>query len=222
MLIIYDFITSRLEIIIALLSFVASLVALFVAWRAYRLQIKSDKDLNRIETAVKELQTTSQQIKEDTKRIEDIYLNIQTIFKKNLFQTALNKYPQNERFTKINDIYQPFIFCLFDEIKYNIKIQINPEKFLNYEIQFVKDETTNIPKKVKAVDFFDFYIIKIIAPSFSRDLTEEELKKYEKSPIREGEYYACRFDEGKCSWILSTLAPRVRKRRFFPFSSIYE
>ena len=48
--------------VIEILSFIAAFVALFVACRAYRLQKKSDKDLNRIEGNMNRMEASIQQI----------------------------------------------------------------------------------------------------------------------------------------------------------------
>ena len=47
---------------IEILSFIASIVALFVACRAYRLQKKADRDLNRIEDNMNRMEASIQQI----------------------------------------------------------------------------------------------------------------------------------------------------------------
>ena len=48
--------------VITILSFIASIVALKVAWIAYQLQKKSDKDLNRIEDSINQMEHNIKQI----------------------------------------------------------------------------------------------------------------------------------------------------------------
>ncbi len=236
-----------LQDLVTILSLVASIVALFVAWLAYQLQKKSDKDLKRIEDNinilkaegqkiqknVEQIKKTSSEMQEYVKQINKISSKMQENVNKSYFQiertTALNKYPYGEEFKKINDAYLPFIFSLFDPYEEPIiGIQINPgnpQEDLRYKIEVVKDEI-NIPKK-KRVLYSNFYIIKILAPASSEYLTEEDLQKYKNSPIKEGEYYGCKFDQMQCSWILSqrlTIGSKEKDGffKFYPFGSISE
>ncbi len=215
------------------LSLVASIVALIVAWRAYRLQKKSEKDLKQIEENIYILKAEGQKIQKNVEQIKNTSSKMQEYVNKSYFQvertTALNKYPDREEFKKINEAYLPFIFALFDPYdKPIIGIQIHPdnsEEDLRYDIEVVKNEI-NIPKKERFL-YSNFYIIKILAPAFSGGLTEEDLQKYKHSPIKEGEYYACRFDQMQCSWILSqrlTIGSKEKPGffKFYPSGSISE
>ena len=220
--------------IITILSFSASIVALYVAWKAYKLQQKSDKDLNRMENNINRTENniqkidsniirmendiqkidskTSQKLKEissieknihkETQNIKQISKQTQSNVNKAFFlierTSAFNKYPESEKFKKINEAYLNFIFPLFDMEYVNIGIDVKINFSLEYKIKLIKDKI-GVPFKTKNI-FFNFYIIQIISPS--ENIAEKNLKKYERSPIKEGEYYACRFDEGKCSWFL--------------------
>ncbi len=118
-------------------------------------------------------------------------------------RATIYKYPESEQYKKINEIYQPFVIALFDYEKPIIGIEINPnnpQEDLKYEIEVVKNED-NTPRKATAL-YSTFYIIKILAPAHSEVLTEEDLQKYKYSPIKEGEYYACRLDQNQYSWVL--------------------
>ena len=231
--IIIEFITCPAVIsLIGILSFLSAVTALFVTWRAYKLQQKSDKDLeriesnvNRVENNIKNLDSTAEKIKDDIDNlkssIQKIETNIQSLSKiseqtqksvKSASRTAflvertaaLNKYPDSESFKEINKEYRPFIFSLFDDEECHILIKTysnKPKKgdnYLGYKVQIIKTQE-GIPK-TENDSFSKFYFIKIIAPS---DLPpRQNLKDYTNSPIKEGEYYACRFSETKCSWIL--------------------
>ena len=223
--------------IIGILSFISAVVALIVAWRAYQLQRKSDKDLKKIEKNIDNLNKEGQKIqknivkiykissemRENIEKISKISSEMQTNVNKSYFQiertTALNKYPEREEFKKINEAYQNFIFPLFDDEKPIIGIIINPNnphENLQYEIEVVKNER-NIPKK-EGISPLSFYLIQIISPANAEVLTEAKMDKYKQSPIKEGEYYGCRFDEGQCSWILGQrLSIGTEKEEFFNF-----
>ena len=203
-----DFIKSYFTSIdwVSIISLIASIVALIVSYLAYKLQRKSDKDLKRMDNSINEINKVEKKIQENTENINEITLQMQNNVNKSYFKiertTALNKYPEREEFKKINEAYLSFILHLFDhEQNPNIMIQIEPNRWLEYEIEFVKDDTTKIPKN-KTFFSQKFYIIKIISPANTKYSEDEKLKKYEKSPIKEGEYYSCRFDEERCSWIL--------------------
>ena len=183
--------------IIGILSFVSAVVALIVAWRAYRLQQKSDKDLKRVESNIDKLEN-------NVTEVSTISLQTQHNVNKSYFQiertTAINKYPEREEFKKVNEAYLNFIFPLFDIECANIGITVKTNFDLHYKIKFIKDKI-GVPLKKESLDS-SFYIIEIISPAYSEVLKETELKEYEKSPIKEGEYYACWLDESKCSWFL--------------------
>ena len=140
------------------------------------------------------------------------------------FQTersaALNQYPDREEFREINNSYQPFIFSAFEEelTTIDIAVQIKPNEELAYEVELIKDDITGIPKLYTS-HFHKFYIIKIFSPSYLEGTTEEQLDEYKCSPIKEGEYYGCRFDERKCSWILGERLElgKEYEERFYQF-----
>ena len=112
--------------------------------------------------------------------------------------------------------------CMFSDIKNpNIcivtKNKSDEEKKFEYSIEVIKD-IANIPK-IKPALWLKFYIIKIISPIYLSSITEERLNEYKCSPIKEGEYYGCRFDEQQCSWILGQRLNSGRDHRegFYPF-----
>ena len=218
-----EFITGSVVVsIIGILSFISAVIALIVSWRAYKLQKKSDKDLKRVEENIDVLNTEGEKIQKNVEKIKNISSRMEENVNKSHFQiertTALNKYP--EIFKEINNAYQPFISCLFDEreIKYSIGIQIKTEASfdLKYNIQPLKNDA-NIPIK-KIFSWFDFYFIKILSPFRFEPSYTKKIKEYEKSPIEEGEKYACRFDEAKMSWVLGKQSHYgFEKNRFFKF-----
>ena len=83
----------------------------------------------------------------------------------------------------------------------DIDVKVNSNFSLKYNIKFIKNNI-DIPEVKKSLHF-SFYIIKIISPFHVEFRKEKELKKYKQSPIKEGEYYACWFNETECSWFLS-------------------
>ena len=183
--------------IVEILSLIASIIALIVAIIALLLQMKTDKD-------VKQMEDNIDKVENNIKKISKITSEMQSNINKTYFQiertTAINKYPEREEFKKINEGYLNFIFPLFDEEYTNIEITVKTNFNLGYKIKFIKNDIS-IPLK-KEISGFYFYIIKIVSPADSEFLEEKQLKRYEQSPIKDGEYYACRFDEGKCSWFL--------------------
>ena len=190
--------------IIELLSFVASIFALIVAGIALYLQIKTDKDLKLMDKNINKMEINTQDISKTQIELKDITLKTTNNVNKMYFQierlTALNKYPKRVEFKKINESYLSLIIPLFDEETTNISIKVKPDFKLEYKVEVIKDNI-GIPRKKEDLGC-SFYIIKIISPSYSEVLEEKKMKKYEQSPIKEGEYYACRFDELKCSWFL--------------------
>lgn len=194
------FITCPLAIsIIGVLSFTAALVALFVSCKAYKLQCKSDKDLQKIELNIKKMENNVQRI---SKTASELQNNVNKISFQTERFTAISKYPEREEFGKINNSYQPFIFFLFDYESPIITIIINSEKqhWLTYKTEVIKNNI-NIPI-TKTASGVTFYIIKIVSPAYLAGINRSLLRKYKYSPIKEGEYYGCRFDETKRTWIL--------------------
>ena len=172
-----------------------------------------------IEQNTKNLITANIQIDDNIKKAEQNTQNLITAnaqmldnIHKTAFQvertSAVYKYPESEQYKKVNEIYQPFIIALFDYEKPIIGIEINPNtprnEDLQYEIEVVRN-LDNTPRKETALHS-SFYIIKILAPAYSEVLKKEDLQTYKKSPIKEGEYYACRFyitsDHDQGSWVL--------------------
>lgn len=209
------FILTKLPLIISIVSFVASAIALCVSFKSHHLQEKADETLTRMEGNILS-------VEKNTGELSKINLDTQENVDKTHFFTertaALNKYPDTKQLKSVNNAYQPFASALFDYDEYWIDINVNSdsnqeeEKKLIYNIQIIKDERTGIPKTEKAL-FSDLYIIRITPSDDFSTKVEEDLKKYEDSPIKEGEYYFCTFCQNRNSWVLSeksrSLAPNV-------------
>ena len=119
-----------MDFIIGILSFIASIVALCVAWRAYKLQKKSDKDLQQIENNMNQLEQSVQNISE----IQD-KLAFET--EKNRLKNIVNtNIPENEK-KELNS----GIDHIFDETKFKV-VFINENKQQtngNCKIRFIKE-----------------------------------------------------------------------------------
>ena len=203
--------------IIGILSFISAVIALIVAWRTYRLQQKSDEILEQIDKDTDKIGNNIQKVSKIQHDLKNTNLEIRNYVNKTHFQiertAALNKYPNSEEFKEIIKAYQPFIFCLFDNKECNIGIKINQEDFV-YKIKIIKN--INDTPKTEDNSFFKFYFIQIIRPDTFLDF--KKLREYEYSPIKDGELYACRFNEEKCSWILSQLLSIGKESEgFYPF-----
>ena len=161
---------------------------------------------------LEQLQKIEGNIEQNTKNLITANAQMLDNIRKTAFQvertSAVYKYPEGEQYKKVNEIYQPFILALFDYEKPIIGIEINPknpqQEDLQYEIEVVRN-LDNTPKKATALHS-SYYIIKIVAPAYSGGLTEKALPEYRKSPIKEGEYYACQFyitlEQNHCLWVL--------------------
>ena len=217
---------------IGVISLIASIISLGVAYRALLLQKKADKDLEKMDDSIKGISNTQENLKSDVKKTEDntkIIKQAAEQMKKHIDESmALNKYQHlddKDLKKRLNESYQQFIHFIFDDNIENFNIciltknKLNEEKKFEYSIEVVKDkDITNVPKTKSAL-WFKLYIIKIISPRYPSSLTEEQLNEYKYSPIKEGEYYGCRFDTEKCSWILGQRLTLGRDHRegFYPF-----
>ena len=150
-----------------------------------------------METSINKLETNIQSI---SKIASEMQSNVNKTYFQIERATALNKYPERKKYDGINMRYPYFILSLFDEKNTDISIETKIGLRLAYKIEIIKDDI-GIPVK-KEILGFGFYIVKIISPSYSEVLEEKNLKEYEQSPIKEGEYYACGFSELNFSWFL--------------------
>ena len=177
---------------------------------------KTSDKIDEVKCIEKNIQKNTQNLSEITTRMQD---NVNKIYFQTEYSIALNKYPDRKEFEKTNKFYQPFIVYLFDNIQLNICVftQSNKQDVLVYTIEVIKD-ITGVPK-VETTPAGKFYIIKIISPSYLESTTEEEFEKYKYSPIKEGEYYSCKFDERECSWILGErLELGIKYKDFYRFN----
>ena len=199
--------------VITILSFIASIVALLVALITYRLQKKSDKNLNRIENDINKIDNNINQMERNISLIGKIFFQIEKT-------SARTKYPNNENFKKINESYQRMISSLFDETNFEIVITSNKnkkEKNLPYKVEPARYNRTNIPI-TKMVMFDKFYIIKVISLSYLAGIKNKQIEDDKYNPIKEGEYYGCRFIESSCKWIMgSRLSSAIGNQEFFEF-----
>ena len=129
-----DFIAEVLPFFISLIDFIAevlpfisliaAIISLRVAYRAWILQKKADKDLEKMDNSITGISDTQENLKLDVKKTEDNTKSIKQTaeqMKKHIDKTyfqmeksiALNKYQHldNEDLKeKFNESYQPFMF----------------------------------------------------------------------------------------------------------------
>ena len=178
--------------IIGILSFISAIVALYIAWKAYALQKKSDADLKRIEDDIDKIENSIEKL---SKTASDMQDNVNKTHFQIERTIAFDKYSKLE---SVNVVYLSFIRPLFDKEFANINIKIKTDLELKYEIQFIKNNA-NIPIKKEVFDS-DYYIIKVISPPNMEVHRSGFSETYKRSPIKEGEYYICRFND--CMWFL--------------------
>ena len=115
--------------VIGVLSFISAIVALFVAYCAYKLQQKSNKDLNRIEDNIN-------QMRQNVKQINKIIFEIE----KNRLASYWSK--EHEK------VDQKDIHTIFYENQYRFN-EVSPDKEYNplgsFTVKFIKEQN-GLPK----------------------------------------------------------------------------
>lgn len=84
---------------------------------------------------------------------------------------------------------------------------------LEYTIRPVRDTATNEPI-MRVSEMGSFYVVKVVGPAHA---TDENLHEYDGSPIRDNEYYFCRFINS--SWHMGTNCP-VTEHEFYLSSKV--
>lgn len=88
---------------------------------------------------------------------------------------------------------------------------------LEYKIEPIRDSKTGEPIS-KVTEMETLYIVKVIGPAYEKHLEEDELKKYEMSPMRDNEYYFCQFFDG--SWQMSQKDVTDKWHKFYLSSKV--
>ena len=188
---------------------------------------KAERSTQKLITANFQIDSNIKKTEKDIQNLMKANLQINNNIKQTNFQlekrATVYKYPESEEYNKVNGVYRPFMSALFKDENPIIGIIIDPEypkKDLFYKIEVVRNED-NTPKKVTIL-YSTFYIIKIISPYYMENSTKEEKRnKYKDSPIKEGEYYGCRFskiERDEFSWFLGQqLSFGLNKDGFYKF-----
>ena len=144
--ILIDFITKPIFVsIIGVISFISAIIALIVAWMAYQLQKKSDKDIQRIEKDIGRLEKSAQSISETQDK-----LAFETE-KNRLINISENLNVSGEDKSKLKS----GIMCIFYNEEYKLRFIKNDQSIdATCKIDFIKESMKEyaLPKRFYPYD----------------------------------------------------------------------
>ena len=170
-------------------AFVASIVALIVSWRAYQLQKKSDKDLNRIENNINKMEDSIDRIDESVNQMEHNISLINMEVEKN----RLAFYLPRE--------YQMDMHKIFYENQYTFQEKDDEDDKLlvgRFTVRFIK-ESNGLPKMFypfERTGHFPYFCVEVIKKRLDY-----------RGEIQLNTYYYLSYSYRKKSWYIAENYP---------------
>ncbi len=185
------------------LSLIASVLSLIVAGIALYLQIRSDKNLKRVEDNTDKLSGNVNKLFSEVAEISNIQNKIQFEVEKNrLMNWAKISLPEKDQQDFRNDIHN-----IFHENCYTL----STEKLkYSFQVSFIKERGGRFSLPKMAYPFgrtggFPYFCIKVIKLCDTQD---------KNSPVKEGEYYYLTYHFHDKNWYIGKKYP-IFGNRFF-------
>lgn len=222
--ILIDFITNPIFVsIIGVISFISAIIALIVAWMAYQLQKKSDKDIQRIEKDIGRLENSAQSISE----IQD-KLAFET--EKNRLMDATKDIAVSKENKK--DI-EDGIIHIFNNQMFIISIKDQSNREYHCVITFIRESNKPyaLPKmyypfnQIHSFPYFCIYVTKVYLFKTEPDsvLNKKLISEFK---IQKGNYYLhyhlSLSDKNKTGWYIAKRYPITQGLKFIFSYTVYE